>query len=580
MNRVCIYTRSEFDQLIKSLEQETERIVIDTETTGLNPYQGDQVVGISIYLPTTDSGYYVHCRHIDSTHEHMTFYQYLIGMLNQKLSTVWGVGFNFKFDLKMLMQDGLILPPYYEEIQTMSFLLNENEPSKRLKALSDKYLGEGSSLEQKKLNEALDAQGLKVNEMGKLPAHMVAPYAIDDVVLTWKLRNFFMPHLDTWELTQIYHEYNAYDRIVCKAEHIGVRIDIPLCEQYISEIDTEMETIKEQMSAAAGYPLNPNSSKQVCAWLGIESSRAEVIDLLLEQGTHPNLEDVKLLSRYRALSKVNSTYFKKFIELADGNGVLHPNFRITGTVTGRASCSKPNLQALPRLRDDIKWQVKDVIKARDGYTLISSDLSQAELRLLAVRANIDLFKKYFQEGHDFHSATAEDMGIPRSYAKRINFSVVYGIGAKALSESLNIPRADAKKYLDAYHTKVPEIRAYSNALQSHGEKYGYIKLWNGRLKHFPTKDSCHKALSNDIQGGVADMIRISMTKIGLNLETMGAGHTLLQVHDDIISEVKTEMLEQVIPMYQHELTSFDFMGDVPLLTDTAVGQVLSKMEEV
>ena len=593
---ILVYkTDSGYYALLEDIREATH-ITIDVETTGLKPYHGDKICGIAFGFPyTTGNRYYVSVRHqphnivgydkrgkpilevdyeaIKNYNLSPQDYQIIINALKVNATQR---GFNYKFDLAFLRNDGMELPYGIEDPMLMAYLCNENEPNFKLETLAKKYLGKSTVTQQHKLDEELEKRGLPKGQMYKLHPKIVAPYAIEDIRVTDKLYDFYLKHINVWGIYEIMNEYFDFELVVHMMEYKGMPINKDILSKYKREAFFNARHIEYQIREQVGYDINLNSPKQTNAWLGTESSNMETLEAIVNTSNDETLvSNVKSLLEYKSWMKVYGTYYSKFEELMDNNNILHASFQVIGTVSGRLSCRNPNLQALPR-KDKLKggvdmshiYKVKDVFVARDNNLMVSSDMTQAELRLGAVRANVKQMKDKLIRGVDIHGETGEQLGIPRFQAKTINFSIFYGIGAPALSETLHIPLEEASKILKKYHELHPEIRSYARELEARARAHGYVRMFTGRVKRFPKKEECHKAISSDIQGGVGEMMRIAMVK----LHRLGLSQYLSnQIHDDIVLEVPRERIDEVARLLGRVLTEFDVMGDVPMSTDTAVG---------
>lgn len=543
---------------------------VDTETNGLNSfgtYTNDRhhIIGIAVH--DDNEAYYFPFRHEQGTNLPMECMQFFRGYLSDP-HRLYG-GFNYKFDQHMLKADGVDYVHTIEDAMLGIHLLNENEPNFRLKDLCDRYgIGEGS-LQESILLEKVDG---KKDKMGLLDPAEVEPYACDDVRLTRSLLQMIKPALQHHQLYDIWQQVNYYSYITALMEHRGLMVDVDLINQYKEEAVTHKEESLAALSDAAGYPINPNSPKQVCAFLDIKSSAAEVLETLMTSSDE-KADFARMVVEARGWSSVESRYYTPYLTKMDKEDTIHCNLNLIGTISGRLSCSDPNLQAVARQTQVFK--VKDVFVARPGYTLISADYSQAEMRLACFYANEQTMGDLIRQGADLHSSTAEMLGIPRDAAKRINFGVIYGIGAGALHEQLRIEKKQAQEYLNKYHKLYPQFRKLIKACEQKAENDGAIRMWTGRKRHYnvPTAYS-HKAMSNLIQGGVAEIMRVAISRLYPAITDIG-GFLLLQVHDQVIVEVPTEYTE--IACRTMKLIMEDFQFDPPMTVDIGYGQSWGKL---
>jgi len=544
---------------------------VDTETTGLSIFGNadraqDHVIGIAVDIGP--EAYYFPFRHGQGTNlpmECMEFFKRYLCNPNRTYG-----GWNYGYDLHMMAMDGIPMAPNFEDAMLAVHLLNENEPNFRLKDTSDRYhIGDGSlqeSILEDKVFEECQRLGLECSRspraanntksmMYVLPPEDVEPYACDDVRLTRQWLDVCREALTAQGLYDIWKQVNYYSYIITKMEHRGMQVDPGLIHLYQEEAETKSKGALQRLYDAAGFELNPNSSKKVCEFLGVQSSAAERLVELVDAGGE-GAERAKLVQEARGWLSVDSRYYTPYLAAMDANNVLHCSLNLIGTISGRLSCSNPNLQAVAKHTDVFK--VKDVFTARPGYTMIQADYKQAEMRLVTHYTKDPIMKELIEQNADLHSATAERLNIPRNAAKRINFSVIYGIGYKKLAENLRVEQSIAKDYLEKYHALYPGFRKLMYQCEDYAKAKGEIRMWTGRARHFnvPEADP-HKAMSNLIQGGVAEIVRVAISRLYPAIEDLG-GAMLLQVHDSVTFEIPDENLNEALPTIKAIMEDFDF----------------------
>lgn len=551
-----------YAETMEMLDKCTE-LIVDLETTGLNPWTGDRLVGIAI--EGNHEAFYFPFRHVidNLPADKMADFVKLLSKPD-----VTYVGYNYGFDLKFLYVDGVPLPKKIQCVQACAHLVNENEEKFKLKLLGDKYIEQGSSKEMHDLTDRLASQGFAINEMWKLPPAEVEAYACQDVALTRKLRDFYIPHLATWGLSTIWDEVNEYLSIIVAMECRGMHLNIPLIHTYQAECEKQIEHMRGVIEKLAGYPINLNSAKQLQAWLGIPSTAAEILEVMTDR---PGVQE---LLDFRGWHRANANYYSKFLSLLDPQGILHPNLNITGTISGRLSASNPPMQAIP-VRTEV-YKVKDVvIPCDDDHILVEADYSQAELRVGSHYAQEKRMAEKLVRGADIHTETATEAGIPRDAAKRLNFSVIYGIGAPTLSERLGIPLKQAKQHLDKYHEMYPGFRQLLRRCDAIAAQRGYIRMFSGRLRRYNVEKAyTHKASSNLIQGSVAEMMRQAITKLNRQGHQM-----LLQVHDSIIFQLPIKTYLRSLPEIAATMNDTPWCT-VPMKVDIKAGKNWGSMKKV
>lgn len=548
---------------------------VDTETTGLSIFGTesavrDQVIGIAIDDGT--EAYYFPFRHSSGRNLPMGCMDFFRSYLSDPNRTF--IGHNYGFDLHMMAQDGIEMAPRFEDSMLAMHLVNENEESFKLKELCDKYgIGDGSlqeSILEERVLEECQRLGLECSRspraehnvksmMYVLEPSEVEPYACDDVRLTRQLMGLLREALEQQGLLEIFRQVCYYDSITVAMEHRGMHVDRPMLERYRAEAEGNAARAVEALHEAAGFDLNPNSPKRVCEFLGTTSSAAAVLQDLIDAGGE-GAERARLVQEARGWLSVDSRYYTPYLEQADADDVLHCSLNLIGTYTGRLSCSHPNLQAVAKATEVFK--VKDVFTARPGMVMIQADYKQAEMRLVTHYTQDRTMRRLIEDGADLHSATAELLGIPRTAAKRLNFSVIYGIGARKLAENLKEPVEQARDYLERYHALYPGFRHLMSQCEEFAKQYGYIEMWTGRIRHFnvPEADP-HKAMSNLIQGGVAEIVRVAISRLYPAIRDLG-GYLLMQVHDSVIFEVPEGTLDVALPTIKLIMEDFDFVPAV------------------
>lgn len=544
---------------------------VDTETTGLSIFgckerKRDVVIGIAV--DDGNDAYYFPFRHLQGTNLPMECMNFFTKYLSDPHRTYGG--WNYNYDLHMMAFDGIDMIPNIEDGELALHLINENEPSFKLKETADRYhIGDGSlqeSILEDKVFEECQKLGLECSRSSRaanntksmmyvLPPADVEPYACDDVRLTRQLIDLLKPALNLSGLYEIWKQVNYYSYIVCLMEHRGMYVNKDMIERYRIEAEDKFKEAQLRLNEAAGFELNPNSPKKVCEFLGVSSSSAENLEILMDAGGK-EAENAKLIQVARGWKSVDSRYYTPYLNAIDENSTLHCSLNMIGTYTGRLSCSNPNLQAVAKHTDVFK--VKDVFWARDGYIMIQADYKQAEMRLVTHYTKEPLMKELIEQDADLHQATADRLNIPRNAAKRINFSVIYGIGAKTLSERLRVDQGTAKEYLEKYHGLYTGFRRLMRQCEDFAKENGYIELWTGRLRHFnvPEADP-HKAMSNLIQGGVAEIVRVAISRLYPAIKDIG-GNLLMQVHDSVIIEVPVDQINIALPTIKYIMEDFDF----------------------
>jgi len=567
---VLIQNIKEYNDLLVKVHQ-SPAIVYDLETNGLDSFHGNRLIGVAILIPdmtgeTDGESFYVPFRHKVGTNIPIRELYKLAPFFADPDKTL--IGFNLKFDVHFTEIEGMTVFNRFVDVMLGAHLNNENELTFQLKRLGDKYMSDDASQEQSELKALLKEKKLGMGDMNQLLPEQVGPYAEQDVILTWKLAKFFQHRLVIQKLADLWAEVNEYCKIISAMERRGVLINPELCQVNSNIAQVRCDDLMAVMVALVGHEFNPRSVPQLRKILGQHKTDKESLKTC-KHALAP------LLLEYRGWNRAITTYYNGFQASMDENCRIHPNLNVHGTISGRLSCTKPNLQALPKKKDTYK--VRELVIAPPGFKLLSFDWSQAELRILAHYTQDPFLIKVFKDEKDIHQETADQLNLLRDLAKRINFGIVYGIGAVGLSEMANVSIADAKVYLEHYHKLIPGIRILMNFCEKMASRDRKMPMWTGRLRHYRSVDEVHKAMSNLIQGGVAEMMRVATTKLGALLEGTLV-HMTLQVHDEILFEIPDAEVKYWIPKIKAIMEDFRF--HVPIVVDCKVGTTWSNLQGV
>ncbi len=566
-----------------------KRLVVDTETTGLFVWHGARIVGVSVATPGAkrEECFYFPFRHLRGGNLSVQRRKQLMRVLSTRERwTCW----NGKFDTHQMLEDGAQEPPRVENVDLLLHLLDENQQKKggsyELKISAERYLDKNARQAELRLKNMLADRGLDKGDMNQLLPEEVDEYASDDVFYTEGMRRLMLPAAKEWDLMQLWREVDQYSTVTRRLEARGFQIDVELTQKYIAECDKNLRRLKRKIDRMAGRELNLRSHPQMKEWLGLPSTAQEYIDAVEHHLSGEQRESVALLQEYRKWDRAKGSYYEPFLANIDEWGAYHPSIKLHGTISGRpSSTGTPNPFAIPRYTDFYK--VKDVITARPGYTLVSADYAQMELRFGAHYSGDEFLIKCFQEGRSPHKLmqadlTAEGVDIDYDNTKRVNFAVMYGTGAPTLSKELKKPVSFAKNVLQKAHAMHPNYRPMLKQAEETARKHGFIRLWTGRVRHFNTLPDpqpwFHKACSNLIQGGVGEVMRIAICRLHDALAGTDS-HMLLQVYDQVLFEVPTKKLRKIVPIIREEMIR-DFPFSIPFAVDIKVGERWGQLREV
>lgn len=421
-----------------------------------------------------------------------------------------------------------------------------------------------------------------------------------------KAGEIIFSELDKKDLRKIYEDIERpLIPVIKKMEDRGIRVEANVLKELSKNYHTELERLEKAIWDMAGGSFNINSPKQLAEVLfdkleikiknakktasGARSTKESELEKMRD--LHPI---VPLIFEFRELSKLLSTYIDAIPPLLDDESRLHAKFIQTGTTTGRMSSQEPNLQNIP-IKSDLGRAIRKAFVASDGFKMVSFDYSQIELRIAAFLSGdqklIDIFKK----GEDVHSSVAAQVfDVPlsevspemRRRAKVINFGIIYGMGVLALKQNLGTDKATAQKFLDQYFATFSGLADYLQATKRQAANTGYTKTFFGRRRYFQGIDSKipyikaqaeRMAVNAPIQGTEADIIKLAMIKIDEYIakeELISEVFPLLQVHDELIYEIKSDKAKKVaddIKKIMQSILSLEETKGIELTVEAGIG---------
>ena len=391
--------------------------------------------------------------------------------------------------------------------------------------------------------------------------------------------------------------------VLAEMERCGIEVNVKKLEELSEYLTKELERLEGEIYTLAGKEFNILSPKQLSGVLfedlkipypgkGKVSTGAEVLDLLVDY------DIVRKILEYRELSKVKNTYSDALIKQINPNtGRVHTTYLQTGTVTGRLSSEKPNLQNIPN-KGGVGMKVREAFVATREHSLISCDYSQIEFRIFAHITGDKELIKAFVNGVDFHTATAMNIfGVEedkvtknmRSQAKTMNFAILYGMGAYNLSKQLDVSVKEASAFIDNYFDRFPGIRETKNMILQEAKLRGYVAtICNRRLycpdlnagNHFARANQERAAVNMPFQGSAADIMKIAMINIYNRIKKENLNiKILLQVHDEIVCECPKDLAEYAAKLIKEEMESA-FVLKVPLIAEAKIGSNWSEMTKL
>ena len=609
-----VTTEVQLAKWIKKIQAE-KLVAVDTETNALDVMSAE-LVGISFGLASGEACY------IPLTHKEEVSEQAGQGDLFAKNTAMVGyelvknqldltaclaqlkpiledeqikkIGQNIKYDLTVFANHGIEVQGVAFDTMLESYTQNSTGRH-NMDDLAERYLGHKTIA-----FEEIAGKGKNQLTFDKIALDVASEYAAEDADVTMKLHQTLFPELEkTPTLLKLFNDIEMpLVRVLSHIERNGVLIDSQKLLAQSQEIEQRLAEVEAEVHQAAGQEFNLASTKQLQEILfeklglpvkkktpkGAPSTNEEVLEELAQEGHIVP----KLLIEHRGLSKLKSTYTDKLPQMINPKtGRVHTSYHQAVTATGRLSSSDPNLQNIP-IRNEEGRRIRQAFIAREGYKIVAADYSQIELRIMAHLAHDEGMLKAFTEGKDIHRSTAAEIfGVSleevtneqRRNAKAINFGLIYGMSEFGLSNQLGISRQEARTYMDAYFNRYPNVLQFMTDIKAKAAEQGYVETLLGRRLYLPEIKSSNGmrrkaaervAINAPMQGTAADIIKVAM--IGIDKMIFGDENIkmIMQVHDELVFEVKAEMVEHYSQLIKTEMEKAIKLH-VPLIADVGVG---------
>lgn len=432
-------------------------------------------------------------------------------------------------------------------------------------------------------------------------AEGVFAYASDVAATISDLTEFWYNRLDEKELQLLEKIELPLSFVLADMEYNGVSVDVDYLKNLSQSMENSTHRLERKIYDLAGEGFNLNSPRQVGEILFDKlqipnpkkrknkkySTSAEILEELAE-----NYEIADLILQYRKYTKLKSTYTDALPSLINPyDGRIHTTFNQTITATGRLSSSNPNLQNIPvRTEEGNKIRNAFVPSDRENYLIMSADYSQIELRLLAHISGDKHLIEAFKSGVDVHTLTASKVfDVPveevtkemRYKSKAVNFGIIYGQSKYGLAKALDISWEEAEDFINKYFKTYPGVKKYMHEIVTLAEKQGYVESIYGRKRHLESELSSSNtqirefgkraAINHPMQGTAADLIKLAMIELNNKLKSGNLeSKMILQVHDELVLEVKKSEFEQVKSLVL-EAMELGQPFEVPLLVDVSAG---------
>lgn len=573
--------------LVKTLAHQ-KSLCVDTETTDIHPIRA-HLVGIGLgfeegkiwYIPVNGKlGLETVLKALKPLFE------------NPKIGFY---GHHLKYDYHVLLNYGIVIANICFDTMIASYLLNSHSRKHSLDHLSLELLGKVKTDIQE-----LIGKGNKQISMNEVELIKICHYCCEDVDATIQLKELFVLQLEERGLNHLFYQIELpLLPVLAKMERYGIYVDTGVLKELSKDLGKELATLVEIIHEMAGEVFNLNSPKQLSHILfdklGIRppkktatghSTNADVLESLKE-----NYPIATKLLEYRSLEKLRSTYVETLPqEVYPKTQRIHCNFNQSVAATGRLACQDPNLQNIP-VRTEWGRKIRQAFRPQlAGWSYLSADYSQIELRILAHLSGDPHLVNSFLANEDVHRFTAAQIfNIPlnevtkeqRHQAKTVNFGIMYGQQAFGLSQELGIDAKTAAAFIHTYFQRYHKVKEFLDESRAHARKTGKAVTLFGRERVIPEINSANAnirslaerlAINTPIQGTGADLIKMAMLGIDQKfLERKLQAYLILQIHDELLFEVPDYELEEVQELVREVMTGVMTLK-VPLIVDITVGK--------
>lgn len=505
------------------------------------------------------------------------------------------IGYNLKFDIEILEKTGIELKGGIWDVMLAAYVLN---PGSKIE-LENLVLAE--------LGEEIPEE----NKKGQLGLQIETPEQVAEKVCRKADYIFKLKEIYEKKIGEISKEQGKNNlesvflniemplvKILAQMETAGVAFNPVIFSGISEKIEKRIYRLEEKIYTLAGMSFNINSPRQLAEVLfeklklptgdikkgktGYSTASGELFKLRKEHRIIEKIEE------YRELFKLKTTYLDTLPTLVDENSRIHTDFNQAVTATGRLSSSNPNLQNIP-IKTELGQLLRNAFVSEAGWSLISADYSQIDLRVVAHVSNDQNMIEAFRKGEDIHRATAALINkVPlsqvtekmRSRAKALNFGIIYGMSVFGFSERTGIDRDEAKEFINAYMEKFSGVAKYMKGTKEFAKKNLYVETQFGRRRYIPEINSPNFQLANagermainmPIQGMAADIMKLAMIKIHEEFRNNPNVRMVLQVHDEIILEAKEEIADEVAKKTK-EIMENVYKLKAPLLVEVGVGK--------
>ena len=550
-SKVEVKSIDTIEDMKELFSKKKNRIYIDYTLTDASIYSKLELE--YLILGEENTGFIINFKDISSKNKEEAIENLKILMEDENVKKVIHDGKNF---VTFLNKNKIEIKGFDFDTAIAAYLIDSSKSKYEILDLVNHYVGE---------NPSEEGRDLKVILSSYLP------------VIYEKLKE----RLHKENMDKLYYEVeHPLIYVLSSMESIGFNINEGMLDELKIKFKKEIEETQEAIYKLSEEEFNISSPKQLGKILFEKldlpvmkktktgySTNQEVLEKLMDKH-----EIIPKIMYYRQITKINSTYIEGLKNVIDEDGRIHSNFNQTVTTTGRLSSTEPNLQNIP-IRHELGREIRKVfIPMEETDILVSCDYSQIELRVLAHIADDENMIDAFEHHSDIHTKTASEVfnvpldevtSIMRSRAKAVNFGIVYGISAFSLAQDLKITKKEAEEYMAIYFERYPKIKSYLENIVKDAQDTGYVLTILNRRRFIPEIKSSNKivkalgdrlAMNAPIQGSAADIIKLAMVNVYNKLnEKKLKSELILQVHDELILNVKKEEFEEVKKLVEVEM---------------------------
>ena len=501
------------------------------------------------------------------------------------------ISYNIKEDYVLLKEYGINIKGIKYDADVASYILNPTNTKHTIKDIANQYLDiDLDELIPKKEDTQLNIfeQVKDISSKEEVGAYV---YALN------QLYTVTMEKMQSDGSIKLFEEIEMpLTSVLGDMQFNGMFVEKSELEKFGKELKERLSNLTKEIYDLAGEEFNVNSTQQLGKILfeklkltePKKNKKGYATDVETLEGIKDEHPIVQKVLDYRGLIKLSSTYVDGLIPFINPkDNRIHAVFNQTITATGRISCTDPNLQNLPSHEGEGK-NIKKSFKAKEGYVFIDADYSQIELRVLSHIAKDETMVEAFKNDEDIHKQVASKVfGVPmakvtkeqRSRAKAVNFGIIYGITAFGLSQQLKIGRKEAQNYIDNYLKKYSGIKTFMEDIVNKAKEEGFVETLFARRRYVPELKSnnyvvrqfgTRVAMNTPIQGTAADIMKIAMNKVFDGIKDLDA-KVVLQVHDELILEVKEEQKEKAKEILKNSMENAAKL-DVPLKVELSEGK--------